>query len=125
MEAFHTIATAIALVVLLMAVLRHRQHPIPGPLLVGALLAPVGMLFSLAELAIGTERIDALLAGDQEKPDPFSSTYINDTPVSETYFLVMQAFNLVGGLGLLLVAVGFLLLLKRIIRDHASFPAQP
>lgn len=122
MEAFHTIAASAALVLLLLAVLRHRQHPIPAPLRVGTFIAPVGELFDIAQMALGPEAIDALLVGDTSANGRSSWLTINDTEVSQIYFVVMQLFNLIAVIGMLLIAIGLLMLVRNVIGSAQARP---
>lgn len=124
MESFHTFATTTALVLLLLAVLRYRQHPIPLPLRIGVFIAPVGMLFSLADQLLGTEAINALLVNEYPLNDPSSTIQINNTEVSYVYFAVMQLFHLITISGMFLIAVGMLVLVRRLIRQLHPLPGQ-
>lgn len=125
METFHTIAATTALVVLLLAVLRHRQHPIPGLLRVGAFIAPVGEIFAIAQVVLGPKALNALLVGDYPLNDSGSALSIDNTEVSQTYFVVMQLFHLISVVGMLLIAIGMLMLVRRIIQNHHPIPQQP
>lgn len=125
MERFHTIISVTTFVILLLAVLRYRQHPVPVMLRLGVIIGPLGMLFSLAELCIGAERLNALLSGHLSTETYESWITVGGTEVSENYFITMQAFHLLGGIGGLLISIGLLSLVRRLIRDHHPAPPLP
>lgn len=122
MEIAHTIVTSIALLLLLLAVLRHRQIPLPLVLRIGAIVAPLGEIFAIADALLGTEAINALLIGEYSLNDSSSTIQINDTEVSQVYFVVMQLFHLITISGMFLIAVGMLVLVRRLIRQQHPQP---
>ncbi|MCH7225503.1 hypothetical protein [Haloferula sp. A504] len=124
MEIFHTLVTSIALLLLLLAVLRHRQAPLPLALRIGTILAPCGEIFAIAEALLGPEAINALLAGEYSLNETGSTIQINNTEVSHTYFAVMQIFHLITTGGMFLIAVGMLILVRRFIRQMHPLPGQ-
>ena len=122
MEIVHTLVTSTALLLLLLAVLRHRQKPLPLPLRIGAIVAPLGEIFAIAEAFLGPEAINALLIGEYSLNDPSSTIQINDTEVSHVYFAVMQLFHLISISGMFLIAVGMLVFVRRLIRQQQPLP---
>lgn len=125
MYPFHTAITTIAFVLLLLAVLRYRQHQRPLPLVIGAVVACVGQIFPLASVIVGIERVSAVLQGRFFPNDGPTSIRIDSHDISEDYMLVLQLSHAVGQVGMLLIAIGFLVLVNRMIRKHHEILPQP
>jgi hypothetical protein len=125
MDAFLNLVTTVALLALLLAVLRHRQHPLPRPLVIGIVLACGCQVFPLATVFVGIERINALVEGRLVGESDFSSFAMSGVEVSEDYIVIHQLLDLLGQTGLLLVALGFLLLVRRIVRQKIQATFQP
>ena len=119
MYQIHTLAIAASAILLLLAILRHRAFKMPPLLPFGTVIFGVAQLFPLASFFIGTERLSAVLQGRfaaEEAEDIYYS--YDDQSVSEAYFMVQSGFSVLGQIGFLLMAIGFLTLVRRMIRQH-------
>lgn len=121
----HTVAISVALVLLLLAALRFRQYRRPAPLLVGLILMTAGQVFGLATVIVGVERINDLLEGTVFENDDSMTFHISSTGVSQDYMLVQQSSHLLGQIGMIVFAIGFMMLVGRIIRARTGTAPPP
>ncbi len=121
----HTVAMSVALVLLLLAALRFRQYRRPAPLLVGLILMAAGQVFGLATVVVGIERINDLLEGTVFENDDSMTFQISSTGVSQDYMLVQQSSHLLGQIGMVVFAIGFMMLVGRIIRARTGTTPPP
>lgn len=121
----HTVAMSVALVLLLLAALRFRQYRRPAPLLVGLILMAAGQVFGLATVVVGVERINDLLEGTVFENDDSTTFRITDIRVSQDYMLVQQSSHLLGQIGMIVFAIGFMMLVGRIIRARTGTAPPP
>lgn len=118
MERFEAIAGSVAGVVLLLEVLRYRQHRLPRAVTAGALLFLVARMFQLAVSLVGIERIEQLVEGRLFAPDDSTWIVINGMEVSPEFILFQSLFNILGQCALLMLALGLLRFLRDLIRQR-------
>ena len=117
-ESIHAFLASLGLVLLLLAILRHRRHRLPRLLPAGVVICCVAQLYPLATAFIGIERMNALVAGRLFEMDDLSHFVSDGIDVSEDFIFFSQASHTVGELGALLIACGFLGLVGRLIRQQ-------
>ncbi|BCX47663.1 hypothetical protein HAHE_15710 [Haloferula helveola] len=119
MYQIHTLVIAASAILLLLAILRYRVFKLPRLLPFGTIVFGFSQLFPLASFFIGTDRLSAVLEGRfaaEEVEDIYYS--YDDQSVSEAYFMVQSGFSVLGQIGFLLIGIGFLSLVRRMIRQH-------
>ncbi len=116
MEKFEVICGGIASVILLLAVLRYRQHPLPATVRIGAFVLCAGQLFSLAATWVGLERINQLVEGRLFPDDEFNWYLVNGVEVSHEFIFFRSLFNILSQLALAILALGLLRFIHGLVR---------
>lgn len=107
-------------VILLLAVLRYRQHPLPATVPIGAFLLCAGQLFSLAVACLGFERTNQLVEGRLFVEDDFNWHLAGGEQVSPEFILFQSLFTVLAQLALLMLTIGLLHFLHRLVRRQTD-----
>ncbi|MBK1828248.1 hypothetical protein [Haloferula rosea] len=121
----NAITLAACSLILLLVVLRCRRFTVPRRMKAGAIILCISQIFPLASAIVGFERISRLLEGKFFPDDESTSYFISETPVSADYFQVSELFGALGQVGVLLLALGFLKIVRQQIADHQAQLVQP
>lgn len=116
-KVYELVVTA-TLLVLLVAILRHRESRLPRLMIVGVFIACGARIFPLAEAFFGSETLDQMLTGGVPEEGSTPAIFIGNVQLSASFVMLSRIFTFLCNIGVLLIALGFLRHVRDLIREH-------